>query len=747
MIHAFTILKIRATETNAKLGLATIMNPSIEKERLNISRSDQKTVDSLNKIFDFLKDNELLKGEYGVSDVVELVTEALSNEGFAEKLKNIELPKELRYKSSNNNVFENIILYISKLVEDLLNLGSTYTDDNALESIAAIINDFGSSYSESDQQSFMKINKAEERAREYFKYGKSNQSDNLGSELTKLQQLKQRLAEVNKKIDEVTKRFNAQIAQKQAELKVLEQSLKETTKAETTTPKGNTSNEEKRGDALERIGVDRQAPDGLQRKEWKEARDYDLGRAISIVENQLNANPNSKIGSIPMNAANAIRAELEMVGVKTTDKTPLSEIIDKIKAVEQSLKEQPKADIDTKKEAGSVGVGGELADEDRIERRKKNENITTAPGSTYYSDVNLKNSKIGDEIHYEEYKDGKFIKHKTKVKDIVGGEVIFENGQSQKDVSSYMNITAEDAWFAKNQKQSLKEQPKAVSKPEDDALLTLIKKHIKGDPSNSIVHRQPLQYFIDKAGEAPMKAVREFGGVDVVKELLSRLSIEKLQENYDFLANIDATSQDALALEEIIIKLKKTGKIVIPAAASEEIVAPKVDLPLDQELKIQLEALKENLKTVGPMVAKAIQVKIDQIEKQLKEIEKPKEDLSPLEKLRAIANEGVAQQQIPSIVPHIFEGNPFKIDFENDTIEGYFEDSGKEYSQDFFESFNPAVYKKAMLKNNGLNFYFVKHNVLGKFVTFDENMRTYKVSELPKAILESSEFKNIENCN
>jgi hypothetical protein len=42
-------------------------------------------------------------------------------------------------------------------------------------------------------------------------------------DVDKLQQLKQKLAEVNKKINEVTKRFDAQIAQKQSELKALEQ--------------------------------------------------------------------------------------------------------------------------------------------------------------------------------------------------------------------------------------------------------------------------------------------------------------------------------------------------------------------------------------------------------------------------------------------------------------------------------------------------------------------------------------------
>jgi hypothetical protein len=102
----------------------------------------------------------------------------------------------------------------------------------------------------------------------------------------------------------------------------------------------------------------------------------------------------------------------------------------------------------------------EITDEARIERRYKNAEILTAEGSTYYNDISFENAKIGDEIHYNEYKDGIFINHKTKVKDIVDGEVIFENGQTQKDVSSYMNITAEDAWFAKN-----KPTEKAPAKP------------------------------------------------------------------------------------------------------------------------------------------------------------------------------------------------------------------------------------------------------------------------------------------
>lgn len=161
LIHAFTVLKIRSDNANAKLNVAKYLFPELEKERLQLSKADEKAIKALNNIFDYIKDNSLLKGEYGVSDVVELVTEALSNEGFAEKLRSISLPIELRYKASVNNVFENIIAYISDLVKNLLNITSeTSKGESVLESIAEIVNQFGTSYTESDQVSYMNINKA-----------------------------------------------------------------------------------------------------------------------------------------------------------------------------------------------------------------------------------------------------------------------------------------------------------------------------------------------------------------------------------------------------------------------------------------------------------------------------------------------------------------------------------------------------------------------------------------------------------
>jgi len=89
----------------------------------------------------------------------------------------------------------------------------------------------------------------------------------------------------------------------------------------------------------------------------------------------------------------------------------------------------------------------EIKDELRIKRRTENKNLTQAEGSTFWTDVNFKNGKVGDEVTFTG-KDGN--DYKTKIKEIVDDSVIFENGKTLNDVSSGMNITAEDNWFAKN---------------------------------------------------------------------------------------------------------------------------------------------------------------------------------------------------------------------------------------------------------------------------------------------------------
>jgi hypothetical protein len=89
-------------------------------------------------------------------------------------------------------------------------------------------------------------------------------------------------------------------------------------------------------------------------------------------------------------------------------------------------------------------------DTERVQRRLKNQNLTHAKGSTFFDDVKIQNAKVGDEIHVEKYENGEWKDYNTKVKEIVDGKVIFENGETLDDVSAGINMTAEDAWFDKN---------------------------------------------------------------------------------------------------------------------------------------------------------------------------------------------------------------------------------------------------------------------------------------------------------
>ena len=91
--------------------------------------------------------------------------------------------------------------------------------------------------------------------------------------------------------------------------------------------------QERRGDALEKIGVSRVGYDGKQRQDWKDAKNQDLKIATNHAIERLSKNPNVKIGSLPSSYANAIKAELEINGVNSNDKTPISEIIEKLKEI------------------------------------------------------------------------------------------------------------------------------------------------------------------------------------------------------------------------------------------------------------------------------------------------------------------------------------------------------------------------------------------------------------------------------
>ena len=101
--------------------------------------------------------------------------------------------------------------------------------------------------------------------------------------------------------------------------------------------------QERRGDALEKIGVSRVGYDGKQRQDWKDAKNQDLKIATNHTIERLSKNPNVKIGSLPSAYANAIKAELEIHGVNSNDKTPISEIIEKLKEINDKYDAELKA--------------------------------------------------------------------------------------------------------------------------------------------------------------------------------------------------------------------------------------------------------------------------------------------------------------------------------------------------------------------------------------------------------------------
>ena len=103
-------------------------------------------------------------------------------------------------------------------------------------------------------------------------------------------------------------------------------------------------------------------------------------------------------------------------------------------------------------------IVGEAKPTEKIDEARKT-NLTSDERFSLQQVNKFENAKVGDEFSFEEYKDGEFKSYKTKVKEIVDGKIIFENGKTQDDISSYRNKTAEDTWFAENKPEVGIEEP------------------------------------------------------------------------------------------------------------------------------------------------------------------------------------------------------------------------------------------------------------------------------------------------
>jgi hypothetical protein len=128
-IHAFTTRQINNFEKNSKNEL---------------TQEEYDIIQNIQNIFNYIKSNKILQAEYGISDIHELLAELFSNETFADKLKNINLPKELQYKAKSKNLFEGIIDLISDLITKALKgftKQSINNEETVFENISNLVND------------------------------------------------------------------------------------------------------------------------------------------------------------------------------------------------------------------------------------------------------------------------------------------------------------------------------------------------------------------------------------------------------------------------------------------------------------------------------------------------------------------------------------------------------------------------------------------------------------------------------
>lgn len=148
-IHAFTTRQINSFEKNLKDEL---------------TKEEYEIIQKLQDIFNYIKNNKILKAEYGISDIHELLAELFSNETFADKLKNISLPKELQYKTKSKNLFEGIIDLISDLITKAIKgftKQSINNEETAFQNISNLVSDLiNAKYDE--ELDALKISQAEQ---------------------------------------------------------------------------------------------------------------------------------------------------------------------------------------------------------------------------------------------------------------------------------------------------------------------------------------------------------------------------------------------------------------------------------------------------------------------------------------------------------------------------------------------------------------------------------------------------------
>lgn len=135
------------------------------KTQGSLTEEETNILTQLQKIFELVKTNPSLKGEYGLYDLHELIAEMFSNETFADKLKNIKLPKELQYRNKSKNLFDGIIDLIADLITKAIkgfNRQNISNEETAFQSISNLVNDLINAKYDAELAALEKTNKKEE---------------------------------------------------------------------------------------------------------------------------------------------------------------------------------------------------------------------------------------------------------------------------------------------------------------------------------------------------------------------------------------------------------------------------------------------------------------------------------------------------------------------------------------------------------------------------------------------------------
>ncbi|MFW5799592.1 MAG: hypothetical protein ACOCV8_02155, partial [Spirochaetota bacterium] len=177
-VHALTSIKLSAIDGSFGINIP----PNILEELLGLTERDFEIHKKLNNILNLLRDKAVTTPYYGLTNIKEMLSEALSNQEFISFMASVQLPEDM-IEEKADNAFVAFIRYIMQLLgldkinnsayEEVVNLSKELADNYNSENISNFLNILEQLYgfngiSISDEVS-ISTNKYNERLQSYIK--------------------------------------------------------------------------------------------------------------------------------------------------------------------------------------------------------------------------------------------------------------------------------------------------------------------------------------------------------------------------------------------------------------------------------------------------------------------------------------------------------------------------------------------------------------------------------------------------